>query len=147
MTMLIDDVVTRLDGAVLALKGCVEFVADLSALVDQGVLPQRATSAFVVPLGLDDTGGGTSAVGIHIQNILDSIGVILIVKSPGDAKARSALPKIDALVEDVIKAIAGWAPDTAKSAFEIKRGRMVSVMAGAVIYQLDFALTRQVRIT
>ncbi|MGL5166637.1 MAG: phage tail terminator protein [Afipia sp.] len=145
--MLIDEVVARLGANIAALTGRVEYVADLSALVDQGVLPQAATSAFVVPLGFDDQGGGTSAVGIHIQNILDSIGVILIVKSPGDAKARSALPKIDVLAADVIMTIAGWAPDSTSGVFEIKRGRMVSVMAGAVIYQLDFALTRQVRIT
>lgn len=145
--MLIDEVAARLGANIAALAGHVEFVADLSALVEQGVLPQAATSAFVVPLGFDDQGGGTSAVGIHVQNLMDSIGVILIVKSPGDAKARSALPKIDVLVADVIRTIAGWAPDNAKGAFEVKRGRMVSVIAGAVIYQLDFSLTRQVRIT
>lgn len=148
MTTLIDAVVTRLGANVPALGGGrVEAVADLAALVEQGVMPQAEVAAFVVPLGFDDIGGGSSSAGAHIQNLNDSVGVILVVRAPGDAKARRALPTIDDLSEAVQRAIAGWTPDHTPGVFKVVRGRLVSVMAGAIMYQLDFQLTRQLRIT
>lgn len=147
MTLLVDAVATRLDAEVGALKGRVEYVADLTALVEQGVLPQAEVAAFVLELGFDDLGGGSSSVGIHIQNIADTIGVVLIVRTPGDAKAKRGVPKIDTLREAVIATLAGWTPEESPGVFEVVRGRLVSVLAGAIIYQLDFKIVDQVRIT
>lgn len=146
MTMLVDAVVARISDLVAALSGRVEVVADLSAQVEQGVLPQADTAAYVIPLGFDDLDGGSSIAGAHIQNISDAIGVVLFVKSPGDAKARRGIPKIDVLGKDVINAVAGWTPENTPGVFSVVRGRLVSVNAGAIFYQLDFKLNRQLRI-
>ena len=146
MTMLVASVVSRIDQAVPALTKGVEYVADLAALVEQGVLPQREVAAFVLPLGFDDVGGGSSSAGAHIQNLSEAIGVVLVVRAPGDAKARKALPRIDELVEAVQAAIAGWTPGGTTGVLNVVRGRIVSVNAGATIYQLDFKLTKQLRI-
>lgn len=146
MTMLVDEVVNRIDQAVPALTKGVEYVADLAALVQQGVLPQREVAAFVLPLGFDDLGGSSSSAGAHIQNLSEAIGVVLVVRAPGDAKARKALPRLHELVEAVKAAVAGWTPGGTSGVFNVVRGRIVSVDAGATIYQLDFKLTKQLRI-
>lgn len=146
MTMLVDVVVTRIGETVESLRGRVEYVADLSALVEQGVLPQSDVAAFVVPLGFDDAGGGHSSAGAHIQNLSEAIGVVLVVRAPGDAKARKALPRIDELTDAVMRAVAGWTPAGSTGVFILVRGRLVSVNAGATIYQMDFRIGRQLRV-
>lgn len=145
MTTLVEQVADRLDAEVPALKGCVEFIADLAALVTEGAMPQREVAAFVVDMGFDDQ-GGEAAAGMHTQMLADTIGVILCVRSRGDAKARRAVPTIDALKIAVIDVIAGWGPVDAIDIFSVVRGRLVSVTAGLVIYQIDFRLTDQLRI-
>lgn len=147
MTTLVDHVATRLNANVPALKDRVEYIADLAALVTEGAMPQREVAAYVVPLGFDDKGGGSSSAGIHTQNLGDAVGVILCVKALGDAKAKRAVPAIDNLTTDVVNAIAGWAPEEVSGVFNVTRGRLVSVTKGLVIFQIDFSLTRQLRIT
>ena len=46
----------------------------------------------------------------------------------------------------MIAALAGWGPDSAPGVFELSRGDLVSMKAGALIYQLDFTLNDQLRI-
>jgi len=145
MTTLVEQVVSRLDAEVPGLKGRVEFVADLAALVETGALPQNEVAAYVVSLGFDDR-GGEAAAGMHTQILDDAIGVILCVRSHGDAKARRAVPTVDALKDQTINVLAGWAPDDVIDVFHVTRGRLVSVTAGLVIYQIDFRLTDQLRI-
>jgi hypothetical protein len=73
--------------------------------------------------------------------------VILCAKALGDARARRALPTIDTVKDQVIAAVAGWAPVDVAGVFSVTKGRLVSVTKGLVIYQLDFAVTDQLRIT
>jgi hypothetical protein len=145
MTTLVDIVTGRLGTQVAALNGAIEGIADLAALVSEGAMPQREVAAFVVPLGFDDR-GGQSAAGMYTQMIADAVGVILCIKSLGDAKARKALPTIETLTDAVVNALAGWAPNSVVGVFVVKRGRLVSVTKGLVIYQIDFELQDQLRI-
>ncbi|MEX2480198.1 MAG: hypothetical protein WD928_04985 [Gammaproteobacteria bacterium] len=142
---LVSDIKTRLEAEVTALTGRVDEVADLAVLVSTGALPQRNPAAFVVPLGFD---GGTpdAAAGLYRQSTTETVGVILFVEAAGDPRARRALATVDQLKDAVVAAIAGWAPDDAIGVFVARRGRLVSVNAGTVIYQIDFSLMDQLRI-
>jgi hypothetical protein len=145
MTTLVDSVAQRIGATVPALTGAIEGIADLAALISAGAMPQREVCAFVVPLGFDDR-GGDSAVNAFTQMLDTSVGVVLSIKALGDATARKSLPTIDSLEVAVIATIAGWAPGNVAGVFRVMRGRLVSVEKGLVLYQLDFALTDQLRI-
>ncbi len=142
---LVSTVKDKLGADIPALAGAVDEVADLAALVTAGALPQRPKAAFVIPLGFDDR-GAESASGLFTQAIEDAIGVVLVVQAPGDPKARRALSTVDELKDAVLASLAGWAPADAVGVLVPRRGRLVSVTAGAVIYQVDFALSNQLRI-
>ena len=145
MTLLVDAVASRIDNQVTALKGAIQYIADLASLVASNAMPQREVTAFVVPLGFD-AGDGQSAVNAHTQMLNRAVGVVLAIKALGDARAQRAVPTIDTLETAVIRAVAGWAPDDVAGVFNVLRGRLVSVESGLVLYQIDFALKDQLRI-
>lgn len=144
-TTLVDLVAARIDEEVPDLKGGIEFIVDLQALLAEGALPQRDVAAFVVPLGFDDR-GGESISGMHTQILANAIGVILCVKARGDVKARRAVPKVDVLINQVINAVAGWAPGNTVGVFMVKRGRLAPGAKGIVVYEVAFELVDQLRI-
>ncbi len=152
MTTLIEKVVTQIDTNVSDLTGRVEEVADLAELVRQKALPQRSPASYVIPVGLN--GQTADAVtGLFRQWLGQVVGVVLIAEALGDPKAKAAQQKIDVLVMAVIKAVAGWIPvaDAGDTSVygegNVLRGRLISVNAGVVIYQLDFQFKQQIRIT
>lgn len=145
MTTLVDLVAQRIASQVAAL-GAVEFIAELAALMEEGALPQRDVTAYVVPLGFDDRGDGSDTINAHIQMLADSIGVVLCVKARGDVKASKALPKIDELANAVVDAVAGWAPNDEVGVFRVQRGRLVPGGRGIIVYQIDFEIVDQLRI-
>jgi len=146
MTTLEDSVKQRIEATVPQLTGAIDEIADIAALIAAGALPQREVFAFVVPLGFDDVGGGTSAAGVHTQMIKDAVGVVLGIKALGDARAKKSLPTITSLRDAVKQSVAGWAPDNSAGVFNVIKGRLLSVNNGLVLYQLDFALLDQLRI-
>jgi hypothetical protein len=142
---LISAVQARLNDLVPALGKRTAGVADMAALVQQDVLPQRMPAAFVLPLGFD-AGAADAATGTFRQPVNEMIGVVLFVEALGDPKAEKALTKVDELKDAVVQALAGWVPAGAIDALVMLRGRLLSVTSGTVIYQVDFALQGQVRI-
>lgn len=140
---LITDFVTRM-GNVAGLAG-VEEAADLAALIKAGTLPQRSPWSFVLPLGFAG-GDADVAAGLYRQPYMPVIGVVLIVQSVDDPKARKALASIDALIDAVLGQICGWAPVAAIGVFRASRGRLVDVSKAGVFYQIDFTLQDQLRI-
>ena len=147
MTTLVEQVADQLDTEVADLKGRVEYIAELAALLESGGAPQGDVAAFVINLGLDDR-GGEAAAGMHTQLIGTTIGVVLCVRSRGDAKAQRAVPAVDALIKQVIDAIAGWAPtDDYTGVFAVSRGRQLPLVAGLIVYQLEFTIDDQLRVS
>ncbi len=124
----------------------VELIADLAALVKENALPQRDVTGFVVDLGFDDR-GGRSASGLYTQMLSTTVGIIICVKAYGDVSGASRIPALDILVKAVIDALAGWAPDDVVGVFEVLRGRLLSMANGLMIYEVQFALLDQLRIT
>ncbi|MEX2126969.1 MAG: hypothetical protein WD871_01830 [Xanthobacteraceae bacterium] len=143
--MLLDPVIARVKQAAPALGGRVEGAAELSALVKSNALPQVTPASFVLPNGL--RGGAADAVtGLFRQQLDEVVSVVLIVRVAGDRTGAGALPTIDTVIGQVVNAVCGWAPAGQIGVFRLSAGRLVSLNAGAVIYQLDFAIADQLRI-
>ncbi|MPZ57616.1 MAG: hypothetical protein GEU91_14175 [Rhizobiales bacterium] len=140
------DVRARIDANVAPLAGRVEEVADLAELVARKALPQRSPMAYVIPLGFN-AGASMDATGAHMQVLDQAVGVVLYVEASGDPKAKRALATIDTLEAALLAGVCGWVPAGAIDAVRAVRGRLVSVTAGAVLYQIDLALQTQLRIT
>jgi hypothetical protein len=137
----------RIETVVPDLAKRVEEIADLAALIRQKQLPAHSPWAFVVPAGIDG-GVPDAATGVYRQHVKEVVGVILVLQVPGDPKARRALATLDDLIVDVIQAVCGWSPDDDSiGVFELRRGRLLSVDGGNVMYQLDFSMDDQLRIT
>lgn len=144
--MRVADLVARIETKVPALGQRIETAAELSELVRRKALPQASPFAFVLPLGLHGRSDGDAATGVFTQMVDEVFAVVLFVRASGDIGGGRTLPAIDALVWSVISAVGGWGPEDAVGVFHLRRGQLLSAEAGAVIYQLDFALQQQVRI-
>jgi len=143
--MIVDEVIARVETASADLAGRVEGAGELTALVRERALPQMTPAAFVLPLGLR-AGAADSVSGLFRQLADEVVAVVLVVEVAGDVTGGAALPTIDALVAGVIDGVCGWKPAGEIGSFRLDRGRLVAVDRGVVIYQLDFAIPRQLRI-
>ncbi|ODR93526.1 hypothetical protein AUC70_11720 [Methyloceanibacter stevinii] len=145
--MLVNPVIERLDAEIPTLQRRVAPAGELAALVNGGNLPQVMPAAFVLPLGLRGS-EPDAATGLYRQDFNEIVGVVLMTNSAGDVRGGRALDKQDPLIAAVILALAGWAPDLpdVQGVFQLDRGRLVSLTAGTVTYQLDFSIRAQLRI-
>ena len=125
--------------------GRVEGAAAFAELMRLNALPQVTPAAYVIPLGLQ---GGVSdvAAGLYRQEVREIVGVTIALRSFSKTGERS-LPELDRLVEGVVNTIAGTAPPDATGVFSLARGSIVSMAAGTIVYQLEFSLSDQLRIT
>jgi len=141
---MIDAVTDRLNAQVADLRGKVQTVAHLADLMRAGRLPENA-SAIVVPLGFKGGKPG-AATGVFTQDLNEVIGVLLIA-SAHDKTGQKALKRIDPLIRDVINTIAGWSPVDVSGVFQVERGKLLSLHQGRMVFQVDFSITDQLRIS
>ncbi|WIY25060.1 phage tail terminator protein [Parasedimentitalea psychrophila] len=141
---MIDAVTDRLNTQVTDLRGKAETVAHLADLMRSGRLPENA-SAIVVPLGFKGGKPG-DATGLFTQDINEVIGVLLIT-SAHDKAGRKALKRIDPLIREVVSTLAGWAPEDVTGVFQVERGKLLSLHQGRMVFQIDFSITDQLRIS
>jgi hypothetical protein len=144
--MLTDEVRVRLTAQISALGVRVHEAADLAELLRQKALPQANAAAYVLPLGLRPRGEGDASVNAFTQMVDEIVGVVLAVRSAGEASGAKALVKLDTLIDAVIAALSGWAPGAEVGVFHLSRGFIYPMGAGTVFYQLDFSIQKQVRI-
>jgi hypothetical protein len=141
---------------VTALAGRIEPAARLSDMMARNQLPQVTPAAFVLPLGLRG-GRADAAAGLFRQALTETVGVVLFVRSAGDATGARATEQLVPLRNAVIRRIVGWAPPSdwlaneqgggeTVGVFALSRGELLSMQAGMLTYQLDFALDDQLRI-
>ena len=144
--MLADDVRARLEDRVPDLAGRIEGAASLAALIKANALPPVTPAAHVVMMG--SRGGQPSrATGLFLQPVECMVGVILTVRSYDRVGERAAEPA-EALGEQIVQALAGWTPDEdAAEPFRLLRSGVVSMEGGAVVFQIDFAISTQLRIS
>lgn len=141
---MIGPVINRLTSQVPDFSGRIEGAAEFAALMRQNALPQVTPAAHVLPLGLRG-GQGQTGAGAFRQEVEEVVAVLITLRAHSRT-GREALPDLDALIRKVIAAIAGWGPEDAIGVFRLARGQLVSMSAGTMLYQLDFALTDQLRI-
>ncbi len=142
---MIADVITRLEAKVSDLTGRVQGAADFADLMRRNQLPQVTPAAHVLSIGM--TGGhGESSTGFFTQIFEQVIGVVLTIRSHS-ATGDRVLDDAETLIMDVIQAIVGWGPNDEIGVFRLARAGLVSMQDGTLVYQLDFSITDQLRVT
>jgi len=141
----IDDVRARIEGKVPALAGQIGNAGEFSKLIEAGQM-QAARKAYVLPGAL--AGGARQAMsGMFTQALEETVLVVLSVRVASDPTGARALDEISPLVRDTVRAVCGWGPEDAPGVFALARGELVGAAQGMLIYQLDFTLDDQLRIT
>lgn len=142
----VDEVRERIEARVPELTGQIGNAGEFAKVVEANQLPQRRKGAFVLPGAL--AGGSAEAMtGVFKQSFAEMIAVVLVVKVANDATGNRALDEITPLVRSVIQAVCGWGPETSPGVFKLSRGELVGAAQGTLIYQIDFTLDDQLRIT
>jgi len=144
--MLLADVEARIEANVSTLAGRMQSAAQLAELIARKALPQVTPAGFVLPLGKTPRGEGEAATGVFTQMVDERVGVILVLRGHGDATGKTRLPDLDTLIEATIAAIVGWGPDDYPGVFRIAGARLGHFVTGTIVYELDFAIQRQLRI-
>jgi hypothetical protein len=144
--MLVDDAIARLSAGIEDLGSRVSGAAELTELIRKGALPQTTPYAYVMLAGLTPLGQGEAAAGAFTQLVDEVIFVVLVVRSAGDPTGAKSLAKVHETVWAVVDLLCGWGPDDAIGVLRLGRGQLLSMQAGVVFYQLDFAIRQQVRI-
>lgn len=122
-----------------AFAGRIHTAGKLSTLLKSNGLANAGVAAFELPLGV--TGGSVDAMaGKYLQRVRWLDGVLLSVPSHDDPTKARAIGQLEPLIEEVIAAIAGWGPDEGFGVYELVKGELASLEAGAVTYQLDFVI-------
>lgn len=122
-------------------QGAVQF----AELIENGTLPSAPFFAFVIPVGMQGL-KPTSMSGIFTQPVTHRINVTLGFRTHSPTSDK-AIGDIEARTSDVLDAICGYAPDDASGAFQINSAGLAGFNKGAVFYQLEFAISDQLRIT
>lgn len=141
---MIDAVVARLNAQVPDLNGRVEEALALAEMIREKRLPQHAT-ALVIPLAFAGQAADTGST-IFRQTFQETVAVLLVLPVH-DQTGRRALARLRPLLGEVIDALAGWAPGDELGVFQLRRGGLVSADGGRMLYQLEFSITDQLRIT
>lgn len=126
-----------------ALAGRIRPAEELSELMKNNRLPQVTPAAFVLPLGLRG-GAADAATGLYRQQVEWLEGVLLVVRAAGDATGAKGGTQLRPLIDATIAAIVGWSEGF--GTWVLRKGELVSLSAGTLTYQLEFALDDQLRI-
>lgn len=143
--MLADDVIQRLQERVPQLSNRVEGAAHLAQLMAQNQLPQHTPAANVIATGLAG-GAADAATGLFRQSYDETVTVYLTFRNV-QGTGGNALDLFDEVKWTVIEALCGWGPETAVGVFRLVRGQVVNMTTGTLLYQIDFAIGDQLRIT
>ena len=140
------DLIMDLVQTVPAFQGRVQGALQLARLQQQNQLPQTTPAAFVIPTGL--TGGAVTAMtGLCRQTVGESVAVVIVIRSADDPRSTRTVDPLAAVCWDVIHALAGIEMDDATGQLVFRRGWLVSLADSAAVYQLDFDLQDQMRIS
>ncbi|RIV82952.1 hypothetical protein D2V17_14210 [Aurantiacibacter xanthus] len=120
--------------------------ADFADLVEKDRLPQVTPAAFVSFGGLIG-GQADVAAGMFRQHYSEGVAVVLMDRFQSDPRGDQALRDMSPMVGDVIDAVAGWGPDDAVGVFQLAQADLVGAKNGVLVFQIDFQLNDQLRIT
>lgn len=140
------DTIIDLVKAVPAFQGRVQGALQLARLQKQNQLPQVTPAAFVIPTGL--TGGKVDSVtGLYRQSVGESVAVVIVIRTADDPRSARTVDPLSAVCWDVIHALSGIEMGGIDGQLQFRRGFLVSLADSAAVYQLDFDLQDQLRIS
>jgi len=141
------DVRERIEALVPDLAGALGTATDFAALIERNQVPQRpGASGFILPGRL--VGGPMGAMtGVFTQSVQQGVIVVLSVRVASDPTGAIALDQLSPVIDAVIRAVCGWSPDNAPGVWALSSAELVGSTAGTLIYQIDFTLQDQLRIT
>lgn len=143
-TSIIPAVIARLHAAGL-FGGRIHAASNLAALMQSGQATQPVLRAHVLPADLAGR-EVPSASGAFIQNV--DRGVAVLISLPVyDGTGATAATDIEQLIASTVAAIAGWSPGDTPGVFRMRQGRLLSLAGGTILYQLDFIIPDQLRIS
>ena len=136
--------IARLEARVPALVGRLKGAAEFSALVASNDIGQVQAGAYVIAMSI--SGGQARAItGAFVQDVEEGLTVVLTQRSE-DPRGGTARDWLVTQRDAVIAALAGWVPDGSPGPMRLRRGQMLNVQRGLLVYQLDFAVLTQLRI-
>lgn len=140
----VDDIIARLKDRVPDLGGRVAGAAEFAALTATGAVPQVTPAAHVIPSGM--SGGAHHAqTGGYLQGIDRLYSVVLTLKS-GDAAGSRVLARVSQFIDDIVRALAGWAMGDRVGVLVFRRAQLARAAAGVFAYELTFSIADQLRI-
>lgn len=131
---------------VSALQGRIHGAAKLEELVRTNQLSQVSPAAYTLPLGVMG-GKADAATGLYRQEVVWLEGVVLVVRTAGDATGAAGLQQLRPLIIATIEAIAGLDAPGMIGVWRLVKGELFNLQAGCLTYQLDFAIDDQLRLT
>jgi hypothetical protein len=141
------DVSARIEAKVPALAGRFEAAARLAQLIAREQAPERTPAAFAL-FGEIQGGAADMITGFFSQHVRETVAVLLFERAADDRHGGKAGAKLSSLVTDVIEAVCGWGPDDGiGGVFTLRSAGFVGFVGSALLYQIDFALDDQMRIT
>lgn len=140
-----DAVIERLNTLIPSCTGRVFGAANFADLMKRNALPQQTPALHVLLAGLRG-GRAEAATGAFVQEFVSTISVLLTIRSH-DATGARALETLDPLIFSIIEAIVGWAPSDETGVYQLARANLVNMQAGTMVYQFDFSINDQLRVT
>lgn len=139
-----DLIIARLKDRAPGLGQRVFGAAEFARLTANAEFPQVTPAAHVVSTGI--AGDRHQAqLGFFVQHITRLFSVILTLRSQ-DASGARALTKIDALVTEIIEALAGWELGDRLGVIILRRAALMHSMDGVFAYEISFSIADQLRI-
>ena len=138
-----DETKTRLEAEAPLLRD-VHGAGAFSALIAAKVAPTTTPVAYVVPVAMRG-GSNEDSAGAFVQNTDETLSVIIMLRS-NDRVGDKGVEPIIAVRDQVIASIAGWTPSTQTGSFALRGAKMTSVVAGLLVYQVEFSISDQLRI-
>ena len=135
----------RLEAQVPDLAGKVKTAADFAELLKSNRAPSWPVAAFVVPNGISGRPADVAS-GYFSQPIVRGVSVSLWLKAT-DPRAHHAIGRVGALLDEIVAALCGWAPGDEPGVFELARATVVPSDKGLLLYQIDFTIQDELRIT
>ncbi len=139
-------VIARLKDKVTGLQGRIHGAAALAALMGPDAVPQVTPCAHVMAAGIAAPGRQGATSGAFIQPIERQVAVALSLRVH-DPQGSRALDEAEALIDAIVLALAGWAPDvTSVGVMTFRGAALVRFERGIAVYEIDFSATDQLRI-
>jgi hypothetical protein len=141
---MLDAAIERIEARVPDLLGKVRGAAEFSALVASNDIGQVRNGAYVLAMSLAG-GQARAATGAFVQDLEEGLSVILTQRAE-DPLGGTGKDWIITQRDAVIAALAGWVPTGSPGPMRLRRGQMLNVARGLLVYQLDLAVANQLRI-